>query len=136
MTQWQVEFYRFPNGNSPVLDWYNDQQPKIQAKFARIFDLVKEHGLLVGKPYIAPLENKLYEIRVEHDTNIYRILYFAFTGRRFILLHGFQKKTQKTPKQEIELAQKRMSEFLAEEKLKKSTSPAQTNAKKKGEKKS
>ena len=58
----------------------------------------------------------MYEIRVDKSTNIYRIFYFVYTGRRFILLHGFQKKTQKTPKREIEIAEKRRKEFIAQEK--------------------
>lgn len=112
---WSVEFYRFPNGNSPVLDWFNEQDAKVKAKFSHIFEILEEHGIFVGKPYIAPLEDKLYEIRVEQNTNIYRIVYFAYTGKRFILLHGFEKKTQKTPKKEIKLALERFKSFLSEE---------------------
>nr|WP_155748165.1 type II toxin-antitoxin system RelE/ParE family toxin [Scytonema sp. UIC 10036] len=98
------------------MDWFNEQEAKVRAKLARIFELLEEHGTAVGKPYVAPLEDKLYEIRVEQDTNIYRTIYFAYTGKRFILLHAFQKKTQKTPKKEIELAKQRMKTFLAGEK--------------------
>jgi phage-related protein len=116
--QWKVEFYQFPNGNSPVLDWFQSQDPKVKAKLARIFDLLQEQGTAVGKPYVAPLEDKLYEIRIEQETNIYRALYFAYTSKRFILLHGFQKKTQKTPKKELDLAKERMKAFLADEKSK------------------
>lgn len=65
----------------------------------------------MGKPYIAPIEDKLHEIRIEQDTHIYRVLYIAYTGKRFILLHGFQKKTQKTPKKELDLAKERMKTF-------------------------
>lgn len=50
---------------------------------------------------------------VEQNTNIYRIFYFAYTGKFVILLHGFQKKTQKTPKKEIEIAEARMQDFLS-----------------------
>jgi phage-related protein len=134
VSEWKVEFYQFPNGNSPVLDWYREQEAKVQAKFARIFDLLQDQGTAVGKPYVAPLEDKLYEIRVEHDTNIYRTIYFAYTGKRFILLHGFQKKTQKTPKQELDLAKERMKSFLNEEKQKKSTSQTKAKSKKKSKK--
>ncbi len=67
-------------------------------------------------PYVKPLEDKLYEIRVEQNTNIYRTIYFAYTGKRFILLHGFQKKSQKTPKKELNLAKERMKDFLLQEK--------------------
>jgi phage-related protein len=118
VSRWTVEFYQSQNGNSPILDWFNEQEAKVQAKLARIFELLEEHGTAVGKPYVAPLEDKLYEIRAEQDTNIYRAIYFAYTGKRFILLHAFQKKTQKTPKKEIELAKQRMKTFLAGEKPK------------------
>jgi phage-related protein len=118
VSEWKVEFFKFPNDNSPVLDWFQSQEPKVKAKLARIFDLLEGEGISVGKPYVAPLEDKLYEIRIGQDTNIYRILYFAYTDKRFILLHGFQKKTQKTPKKELDLSKERMKAFLANEKAK------------------
>lgn len=133
MNHWTVEFYKSPNGNSPVLEWFQSQDPKVKAKFARIFDLLQEQGTAVGKPYVAPLENKLYEIRIEQDTNIYRTIYFAHTGKRFILLHGFQKKTQKTPKKELNLAQERMKAFLTENKPKQANE-IKDQRKKKGKK--
>jgi phage-related protein len=116
MTQWQIEFYQSPSGNPVVLDWFLQQEPKVQARFAQIFDLLQAQGTSVGMPYVRSLvKTELYEIRVKQNTNIYRLLYFAHTGKRFILLHGFQKKTQRTPKKEIELAQQRRKEFLRQE---------------------
>ncbi|MGL5876389.1 MAG: type II toxin-antitoxin system RelE/ParE family toxin, partial [Xenococcaceae cyanobacterium] len=113
--------------------WFRQQEPKVKAKFARIFELLQERGISVGMPYVRSIDNtKLYEIRVEQDTNIYRIFYFAYTGRRFILLHGFQKKTQKTPNQEIELAETRRKEFLAQEEQ---NPPPNTKSQKKRKKK-
>lgn len=113
MTQWQVEFYEFEEGSSPVFDWYGEQDAKVIAKFARIFELLEEHGTFVRLPYVDSItDTKLFEIRVEQQTNIYRILYFAYTGKRFILLHGFQKKTQKTPRRHIETAESRRIEFI------------------------
>ena len=118
MVRWKIEFYQSKSGNPVVYDWFLAQSVKVKARFAQIFDLLQDKGTSVGMPYVRPIVNtKLYEIRVEQSTNIYRIFYFAYTGRRFILLHGFQKKTQKTPKKEIELAEKRRKEFLAQEKL-------------------
>lgn len=126
VAQWQVEFYQPPNGKSLVYEWFLQQEPLVKAKFAQIFDLLQDKGTSVGMPYVRAIVNtKLYEIRVEQDTNIYRIFYFAYTGKRFILLHGFQKKTQKTPKQEIELAEKRRKEFLAQEEPKESKTTKQ-----------
>ena len=132
MAQWKIEFYQSQNGNPVVYDWFLDQEPKVKARFAQIFDLLQDKGISVGMPYVRPIvKTKLYEIRVEQSTNIYRIFYFAYTGRRFILLHGFQKKTQKTPKKEIELAETRRKEFLAQEKQ---NQPNDTKTKKKRKK--
>lgn len=132
MSEWSVEFYVSAKGTTPVLEWLREQPPKVQAKLAQVFELLQSEGVAVGKPYVAPLVDKLYEIRIEQDTNIYRVVYFAFTGKRFILLHGFQKKTQKTPKSELELAQTRYKAFLEEEKPE---SPTQPEAKKQKSKK-
>lgn len=70
------------------------------------------------EPLVRHLEGKLWELRRESDGNIYRLLYFFFTGRRIVVLHGFQKKTQKTPRREIEIALHRMQDFLQREKVK------------------
>src|SRR5207247_1439435 len=59
------------------------------------------------------LREKIWELREESATNIFRILYAFYPDRRIILLHCFMKKTQKTPRKEIETAQKRFQEFLA-----------------------
>ncbi len=119
MTQWDVEFYTSEEGGSPVYDWYLKQDAKVQAKFARIFELLEEQGTAVRKPYVGSItDTKLFEIRIEKQTNIYRILYFAYAEKRFILLHGFQKKTQKTPRQHIEIAESRRKEFISRGKKK------------------
>ena len=133
MVKWKIEFYQSKSGNPVVYDWFLAQETKVKARLAQIFDLLQDKGTSVGMPYVRSIVNtKLYEIRVEQSTNIYRIFYFAYTGRRLILLHGFQKKTQKTPKKEIELAEKRRKEFLAQEKL---NNPNDTKPKKKRNKK-
>jgi phage-related protein len=131
MNPWRVEFYISPSGNIPVKEWLEEQAPKVQAKFARIFDLLQEQGTAVGEPYIKPLTGKLYEVRVEQDKNIYRTIYFAYTGRRFIMLHGFQKKTQKTPRQLLDLAEERMKTLLKTEASEKIEKPESKQKKRK-----
>ena len=58
---------------------------------------------------------KLFEIRIKDKTGINRILYFTHTGKKFVLLHGFTKKTDKTPQREIETAEERMKDYLSRE---------------------
>jgi len=76
--------------------------------------LLEELGLNAREPYVKPLGDKLYEVRAKDSNGIYRVIYFAYTGQQFIMLHGFTKKTQKTPPKEIEVAKKRMEEFMNE----------------------
>jgi len=61
------------------------------------------------------LENKLWELRVQAGRKAYRVIYFAWTGQRFILLHAFLKKSAKTPRQELTIAEARLTDFLSRE---------------------
>jgi len=67
------------------------------------------------EPLVKHLEDKLWELREESRTNIYRIIYFFYAGRRIVFLHGFQKKTQKTPQKELDIARTRYEDFLSRE---------------------
>lgn len=110
---WEVVFYASPSGKQPVLAWLAEQPADVRAAFAHLFDLLESNGTAMGEPHVKPLGKKLYELRVNGRDGTYRTLYFAARGRRFVMVHGFQKKTQKTPKQELEKALKRMTDFLA-----------------------
>jgi phage-related protein len=112
MSDWSVEFYADADGDSPVLDWYESLDEKTKAKLIWIFQLLETNGIELGMPYIKPLGDKLYEIRADVNRNAFRVVYFLYTGRRFILLHGFQKKTQKTPTKELARARTYLEDFL------------------------
>lgn len=112
---WTVEYYKEPGKDRyPVKEFIDSIDNKAAAKFFRCFSLLEEHGIEVREPYVKSLtgHSKLKEIRVKVASNIYRIIYFIHTGRRIVLLHGFIKKTEKTPPAEIEIAEKRMKRFL------------------------
>jgi phage-related protein len=70
---------------------------------------------LLSGPYTKQVKGKIRELRVKDNRGAVRVLYFTFTGKRFILLHGFMKKTDKTPERDIEIAEKRMNDFLQRE---------------------
>jgi len=112
--KWLVEFYKSINDSSPVEAWLDGLHESARAKILRNMLLLQEFGLSIKEPYVKPLGEKLYEIRAKDPKGIYRVIYFAYTGRRFVLLHGFTKKTQKTPRKEIEIAKKRMEEYTHE----------------------
>lgn len=93
--------------------WLNDIPKDIKARIINIVDLLVEHGPQnVREPYVKHLQGKLYEIRAKGKDGIARVFYFAITGQRIVLLHGFIKKTQKTPKRELAIAVARMKEIL------------------------
>jgi phage-related protein len=112
--QWSIDYFVSENGKSPIKDFIDSLSPESKAKFIFIADLLTEYGLNVREPYVKPITGtrKLFEIRIKDRQNIHRIFYFAFTGRRLVLLHGFTKKTDKAPQREIEIAESRMREFL------------------------
>jgi phage-related protein len=68
-------------------------------------------NLQARPPLVRHVDGKLWELREESQTNIFRVLYFFYTGRRIILLHGFVKKTQRLPRNEIETALRRLTHF-------------------------
>ncbi len=99
-------------GNRLAEAWLREQGPKVQARFARIFDLLEEHGTVVREPYVAHLRGKIWEVRVEQDKVQRRLLYFAAPRRKFVMRHGFVKKTQKTPLKEIDVAERRLRDYM------------------------
>jgi phage-related protein len=107
-----VVFYETARGERPAEAWLRDQNVKVQARFARIFDLLEEHGTSVREPYVTHLRDKLWEVRLEHQRVQYRLLYFSVSRRQFVMLHGFVKKTQRTPARELEVAEQRMRDYL------------------------
>lgn len=81
----------------------------MQARFLRIADMLEQFGPeRVGLPHIRPLENKLWEMRMQGRDGIARAVYVAVRNRRLLVLHVFVKKTQTTPRRAIETALKRM----------------------------
>ena len=99
-------------------DFYNNLDKDLQAKIDWVFELVKtvDH---IPKKYFQHLENTdgLFEIRIEFESNIYRIFCFFDEGNLVILINAFQKKTQKTPKSQIELAKKLKKQYFIDKKL-------------------
>lgn len=93
-------------------DFFNKQIKKVKAKIVWTFDLVEDLQR-VPETYLKHIENTngLYEIRVQYGSDIFRIFCFFEQGQLIVLMNGFQKKTQKTPKKEIELALKIKAEY-------------------------
>jgi phage-related protein len=97
------------------LDFYESQTDAVQAKIEWTLQLIRVTPHVPKKYFDHMTGTKgLYEIRVELGSNIFRIFSFFDKGNLVVLGNGFQKKTQKTPKQEIEKALKIMEEYKNE----------------------
>lgn len=106
--KWSVEFL-----NADVLAELSAMPLDIRAGFERIVHLIEGHGLeKVHEPYIKHLEGPLWEMRMKGKDGIARAAYVTAKGRRIVVVRVFPKKTQKTPRREIELALKRAKEVL------------------------
>ncbi|MCK6450223.1 MAG: type II toxin-antitoxin system RelE/ParE family toxin [Alphaproteobacteria bacterium] len=84
----------------------------MQARFIRLAERIAQVGLeSLGEPHVKHLEGKLWELRLSGRDGIARALYVTAIGRRVIVVRAFVKKTQKTPRAEIELALRRAKEI-------------------------
>lgn len=110
--QWAVKLYDRPSGSSPVVEFIERQSERNQAKiFAELDDFV-EFGLMPRGNRLKHLEGKLWELRFRGQDLHFRFIYFAHTGRKIVVLHGFSKKTRKTPKRELNVARQRLRDYL------------------------
>lgn len=115
MQEWTILFYAAADGSLPVEDFLTGLDIKTQARIQWSIEQLRVRNVAAREPLVKHLEGKIWELRRESDTNIYRVLYAFVSGRRILFLHGFQKKTQKTPRGEIEIALSRLKTFLESE---------------------
>jgi len=93
-------------------DFFSKQSKKVKAKIVWTFELIEDLPR-VPETYLKHIENNdgLYEIRVQFGSDIFRVFCFFDHGQLVVLANGFRKKTQKTPKKEIELALKIKADY-------------------------
>jgi phage-related protein len=104
--KWTVEFL-----NAVVRAELEAQPIDIRARFLRIVDLIEDHGLeRVREPYVKHLQGPLWEMRMKGRDGTARAIYVTATGRRAVVVRVFVKKSEKTPRREIDLAMKRAKE--------------------------
>lgn len=112
-----VEFYEDVNGNSTVRDYIEqlvknsptDKNAKINKN--KIFAYIKalqEYGTRIGKPIVKHIEGNLWELRPLRNL----IFFFYWKNNKFVLVHHFIKKSQKTPRKEIETAMRNVKDWI------------------------
>ena len=111
--EFSVVFYDTPIGAEPAKEYLDSLDAKMFAKTLRSIEVVRAEGPAAREPYSKHLEEGIFEIKARVGSDISRVLYFFFINRRIILTHGFVKKTQKTPRAEIDRAKKYRAEFLS-----------------------
>jgi phage-related protein len=99
------------------IEFYLEQDEKVKEKIKYVLELIKQVEKVPEK-FLKHITgtNGLYEIRIEYQSNIYRIFCCFDKGRLVVLFNGFQKKTQKTPNNEISKAQNLMKEYFNQNK--------------------
>lgn len=109
-----IAFYRTASGNCPVEDHLDSLTDAQVTKVTWVLKLIREIDHVPSK-YFKKLVNTddIWEVRIDVGKNTFRLLGFFFEKELIILTNSFQKKSQKTPKKEIELAEKRKKEYLS-----------------------
>lgn len=112
---YNIYFYKDKDGKEPVAEYIiglSDKKDKdSRIKLNKIRDYIKvlsEYGTKAGEPYLKHLDGDIWELRPLRD----RILFVGWKNGSFVLLHHFMKKTQKTPKREIEKAKRELSDLI------------------------
>lgn len=75
--------------------------------------MLEQNGSDLREPYSKFLKDGIFELRIKQGTDIVRVLYFFMIGHRIIITNGFVKKSQRTPRSEIELAKKYKKEYMS-----------------------
>ena len=109
---YNVIFYTTERGDSPVDDFLDGLDKKSLAKVAAHLSLLEEQGPHLKRPYADVVRGKIRELRIHQSSNQYRILYFFQVRDQVVLTHAFSKKTQQLKEKDIELAERRMEDWL------------------------
>jgi len=116
--KWKVEFYETRDGRRPAEDFLKnltkEESVRVRGKIQRL----QEHGRNLKYPNVEHLRDKIWELRVRCRKNRIRILYFFYDGHKFILSHGFRKKSGKVRDSEIDRAITHREDYLAQQKEK------------------
>ena len=94
-----------------VAEFLDSLPEKHQSKAFREIELLAECGTALKEPHVERIEEDIWELRIKFSSDISRIFYIVWRKDTLVLLHGFVKKTQKTPPREIETARKRAEDY-------------------------
>ena len=110
--KFEVEFFKTDNGNKPAKEFLDSLDKKMRSKMLWLLSILEENGNELREPYSKYIGDHIFELRAKVGTDITRMLYFFYHNGRIIVTNGFVKKTQKTPKEEIQIAKDRRKDFI------------------------
>lgn len=108
----KIGYYKTPSGRSPIEDFILGLPKADQAQFVRVYQGIQRQGLSYHEATFKHLKGKLWEIKFSAPGGGYRIAYVLIDKESMFWLHVFKKTTQKTPKNDLWIAEKRMKEVL------------------------
>jgi phage-related protein len=113
----KVIFYTKSQGRSPVYDFLKKLQPEDRLRILACLKNIEELGFYSPRVQFRQIKGKLWEVKIQTVNAGYRIFYVTISSNDMVLLHAYQKQSQKAPIKEIAIAEKRMAEVLANETL-------------------
>lgn len=118
MKQLEFEILRREDGSCEFDTYIRALPPKDRAKLTAVIEKTEQFGIetAIQQRWVKKLPDGIYELRSQHGSNIQRALYFHKVGPRYVITHGFTKKTQRTPVREIEKAKRLRVEYLERQK--------------------
>jgi phage-related protein len=109
---WVYEFYSDDDGYEPVKEFICSLDEKKRGKVLQMIQILSEFGPNLPFPYSSQIEGKLRELRIHYGKSQLRIIYYLNSEGVFILLHAFEKKSQKISNNDIRIARERMKNDL------------------------
>jgi phage-related protein len=109
---YNIVFYKAERGDSPLDDFLDGLDKKSRAKVAAYLSLLEEQGPNLKRPYADIVRGKIRELRIQYSSNQFRIFYFFQMFDQIVLVHALSKKTQQLKKQDIDLAERRMEDWM------------------------
>ena len=103
--KWKIEYF-----NNDVENKILSLPDGLLARYLRLTDMMIVHGSNLGLPHTKSLSNGLFELRLKSKEGIGRVFYCTKVGKNIVMLHSFVKKSQKIPKNEMDIAVKRLRE--------------------------
>ena len=102
----QVVFYQKADGSEPVREFMDSLPQKLRTKMAGDLAKLEQRNVELREPYAKHMGKGLFELRISYANDIARAFYFFYEGRRIVVTNGFIKKTQRTPRRELERARR------------------------------